>query len=203
MLILDVSVNDSEYILINLYNANTKKEQINVFSKMFALLKKFDINPKIQIIMVGDFNLLFDSKLDAQGGNPTMKKKSLAKLIELKEPYDLCDIWRVRNKKSRLCTFTQQHSSGFIQRRLDYIFISNTLQELVTTTEILTPISTDHSLVIFFLSKGNDCLRGKRFWKFYSSLTKDQNYITETKKLIRSFCTTNKFLCNRQVNGNS
>ena len=38
--------------------------------------------------MVGDFNLLFDSKLDAQGGNPTMKKKSLAKLIELKESYD-------------------------------------------------------------------------------------------------------------------
>ena len=46
ILILDVSVNDSEYILINLYNANTEKEQINVFSNMFALLKKFDINPK-------------------------------------------------------------------------------------------------------------------------------------------------------------
>ena len=26
---------DSEYILINLYNANTEKEQINVFSNMF------------------------------------------------------------------------------------------------------------------------------------------------------------------------
>ena len=62
ILILDVSVNDSDYILINLYNANTEKEQINVFSNMFALLKKFDINPKKQIIMAGDFNLLFDSK---------------------------------------------------------------------------------------------------------------------------------------------
>ena len=46
ILILDISVNDSEYILINLYNAYTEKEQINVFSNMFALLKKFDINPK-------------------------------------------------------------------------------------------------------------------------------------------------------------
>ena len=46
ILILDVSVNDSEYILINLYNANTEKEQINVFSNMFTLLKNFDINPK-------------------------------------------------------------------------------------------------------------------------------------------------------------
>ena len=59
---------------------------------MFALLEKFDINKKNQITMAGDFNLFFDSKLDAQGGNPTIKKKSLAKLIELKKPYDLCDI---------------------------------------------------------------------------------------------------------------
>ena len=78
---------------------------------MFALLKKFDINPKKQIIMAGDFNLLFDSKLDAQGGNPTLKKKSLAKPIELKQSYDLM--------KSRQFTFTQKHSSVFIQRRLD------------------------------------------------------------------------------------
>ena len=42
--------------------------------------------------------------------------------------------------KSRQFTFTQTHSSGFIQLRLDYIFISNALQELVTTTEILTLI---------------------------------------------------------------
>ena len=38
--------------------------------------------------MAGDFNLFFDLKLDAQGGNPTIKKKTLAKLIELKEIYD-------------------------------------------------------------------------------------------------------------------
>ena len=148
--------------------------------------------------MVGDCNLIFDSKLDAQGGNPTMKKKSLANLLNLKNLMT-CDIWRVRNMKSRQCTFTQQHSSGIIQRRLDYIFVSNTLQELVTTTEILTFISTDHSPVIFSLSKGNDCLRGKGFWKFSSSLTEDQNYITETKKLIRRFCTINESLYNRQL----
>ena len=90
---------------------------------MFALLKKFDINPKKHIIMAGDFNLLFDSKLDAQDGNPTLKKKSLAKPIELKQSYDLCDILRGKNMKSRQFTFTQKHFSVFIQRRLDYIFI--------------------------------------------------------------------------------
>ena len=48
ILILDVSVNDSEYIKINLCNTNTGKEQISVFSNMFALLKMFDTNPKKQ-----------------------------------------------------------------------------------------------------------------------------------------------------------
>ena len=36
--------------------------------------------------MAGCFDLLFDSKLDPQGGNPTIKNKCLAKLI------DLCEI---------------------------------------------------------------------------------------------------------------
>ena len=39
--------------------------------------------------MVGDFNLIFESQLDTQGENPTIKKKSLAKLIDLKKSYDL------------------------------------------------------------------------------------------------------------------
>ena len=37
ILILDVSINDSEYNLIELYNANTEKEQIKVLSNLFAL----------------------------------------------------------------------------------------------------------------------------------------------------------------------
>ena len=60
-----------------------------------------------------------------------------------------------KNKKSKQFTFTQKHSSGFIRRRLDYIFILNTLQEFETTTEILTSISTDRSPVLVSLSKEN------------------------------------------------
>ena len=96
--------------MINLYNANTEKEQIEVLSNLFALLKTFDINPSKQLIMAGDFNLFFNSNLDAAGENSTLKRKSLTKFIELKEAYDLCDIWRVRNAKVKQFTFTQQYS---------------------------------------------------------------------------------------------
>ena len=110
ILILEVSINDSEYILINLYNANTENEQINVMSSLFELLGEYDISPTKQLVMAGDFNLFFNSKLEAQGGNPTLKKKSLAKLIEFKETFDICDIWRVRNMKSKRFIFTPKHS---------------------------------------------------------------------------------------------
>ena len=72
--------------------------------------------------MAGDFNLFFNSKLDAASGNSTLKRKSLAELIELKEAYDFV---MSRNAKVKQFMFTQQHSSGFIQCRLNYFFISN------------------------------------------------------------------------------
>ena len=93
---------------------------------------------------------------------------------------------RVRNTKSNRFTFPKKHSSGFIQRRLDYILILNTLQKFETMTDILTPISTDHSPVLFSLSKEKITIRGTGLWKFNSSLTKDQNYKTEIRKLIRN-----------------
>ena len=119
---------------------------------LFAPVKTFDINPNKH--MAWDFNLFFNSKLDAAGGNPTLKRKSLAQHIERKEAYDFCDIWIIRNKKVKLFTFTQQHSSGFIQCRLDYFSILNGPQEFASTTDILTPISTDHSPVFFSFSQG-------------------------------------------------
>ena len=65
-----------------------------------------------------------------------------------------------------------KHSSGF---RLDYTLISNTFQKFVTMTEIMTSMLTDHSPVSFSLSEEKGYLTGKRFWKFNSSLIKDQN----------------------------
>ena len=84
--------------MINLCNANTENEQIDVLSSLFELLEEFDIILTKQLVMAGDFNLFFNSKLEAQGGNPTLKKKSLAKLIEFKETCDLCDIYMESKK---------------------------------------------------------------------------------------------------------
>ena len=91
ILILDVTINDINFVLINLFNANTETEQVSALNNLSSLLEKFDVRSEKNWILAGDFNLLLKSKLDAKGGKSTIKKKSLTKLIQLKESYDLCD----------------------------------------------------------------------------------------------------------------
>ena len=43
ILILDVTVDGSEYILVNIYNANTESEQLKVLNDLSELMKKVNI----------------------------------------------------------------------------------------------------------------------------------------------------------------
>ena len=58
-------------------------------------MKKVNITNGKQVVLAGDFNLFFDSNLEVMGSKPILKEKSVAKMVELKEEYDLCDIWRI------------------------------------------------------------------------------------------------------------
>ena len=100
-------------------------------------LKKLLIITKKSIIFGSDFNLIFHCKFDASRRNPLLKRKSLAKLIEIKEALYLCDIWRIRNPNVSRFTFWQNHVSGFIESRLDFFLISNILQESIIKADIL------------------------------------------------------------------
>ena len=121
-----------------------------------------------------------------EGGKPVIKKSKLAKLIQATENLDLCDIWRIRNPKRKRFTFRQHHSTGFIQRRLDYFFISNSLKESIKTTDTLAAFYTDHSPITFSLCHLKNFLRGKGLWKFNKFLIKNENYREQMKKLIKN-----------------
>ena len=78
ILILDVTINDVNFVLINLYNANTETEQVSVLNNLSSLLEKFDVTLEKNLIFAGDFNLFLNSKFDAKGGKPAIKKKILS-----------------------------------------------------------------------------------------------------------------------------
>ena len=130
-----------------------------------------------QIVLAGDFNFFFDTSLESYGGKPTLKKKSIAKFIELKEKFDLCDIWRIRNPKTKRYTFRQKHVSGLIQRRLDYFYISNSMQVSVKNTDVLASLLTNHSPIAFSYFNNEESNRGRAFWRFNNSLIENEEYV--------------------------
>ena len=67
------------------------------------MLEDIEIS-NIQIVFRGDFNLIFDCRLETDGGNTVLKKKSLAKLIVISGSLNLCDIWRIRNPQKTFFT---------------------------------------------------------------------------------------------------
>ena len=71
-------------------NAESKEPKV-MNQLIFGLKNQIKINKKI--FLAGGFNSSTDTKLEAMGGSPVLKKKSVAKLIEIREGSELCEIW--------------------------------------------------------------------------------------------------------------
>ena len=93
-------------------------------------------------------------------------------------------IWRIKNLNTKGYTFLQQHCSSYIQRRLDYFFTSNVLQESEKNPDVLAAFSTDHLPIIFSLFSKSEGTRGKGLWKHNNSLCDKSTYINSMNKHI-------------------
>lgn len=158
----DVTIDGQDYILINLYNANTESEQLEVMHQLALMLEELDINQEY--------------KVRSNGWEPC-----IVKLVEIKDCFELCDIWRIQNCSLQRYTFRRKYFSGLIQWRIGYIFLSNSLQEFISTIDILPDLSTDHSSVTFTVAKPLIFAKGSGFWKFNSSLINDEIYVSKMK----------------------
>ena len=84
---------------------------------LHLLLDSLDIRQNKRIILARDFNLLLDTTLEIKRGSPCSKKRYIAELIIIKETFDLCNNWRIRNPDAKQFTFRQKHVSYFTQGR--------------------------------------------------------------------------------------
>ena len=81
-------------------------------------------------------------------------------------------------------TFLQKHVSGLLQRRLDYFYLSISMQVSVKNTDVLASLLNDHSPVAYSYCKNEESNRGRGFWKFNNSLIENEEYVHEMKKFI-------------------
>ena len=77
-----------------------------------------------------------------------------------------------------------KRESLLIQRRLDYLLISDYLQDFIEEVDIIPSIKSDHSAITLQINSIEDKGRGPSHWIFNSSLLDDDNYVN----LITSRC---------------
>ena len=114
-----------------------------------------------------------------------IKEKSIAKLLKIIDKLDVCDIFRIRYPNLKRFTFHRRNP--VIQRRLDYIFCSNDIQEFVDKIEILPSYLSDHSPVFISVNLNSHLNRGSYGWKFNNSLLADSQYVNDFKTHSDSF----------------
>ena len=112
-LIIHSLIQDMLMVLVNYYAPNAENEQVKVLIQIKNTLDNLEISQNTSVILGGDFNLVFEKLLDTDGGNPSVKTKSLSKLQEIMTENDLCDIFRIHNPQE--LHFTWRNKNPFKQ----------------------------------------------------------------------------------------
>jgi hypothetical protein len=74
-----------------------------------------------------------------------------------------------------------------IQTRLDFFLITDTLQDLVASTNIVQNVWSDHSAISITLNFTGNYKRGSGHWKFNVSLLEDEVYTNTVKEKIQAW----------------
>ena len=115
------------FILVNIYAPNS--DEPDFFINVFKLLEKC----QGKRIIVGDYNLVLDEKLDRTDGSVEKHTKSLEILKSYIEDTMLTDVWRDRNDEDRIYTFIRKMKgkAKMIGSRLDFYLIDSSLSAWV------------------------------------------------------------------------
>ena len=93
ILAIKVKIDDSVFVLIKIYNTNTELERLRTLDALINILETFEYIQNKSVVLGGLFNVILNPSLDSEGGKPVIKKKTMAKLIQITDNLDLCDIW--------------------------------------------------------------------------------------------------------------
>lgn len=173
---LDIEVEDQKICFITAYGPNEDTP------KFYEHLSKVATELGNQnIIMVGDFNLVMDPKMDYYNYLHVNNPKAREKVIEIVSQLNLTDIYRELHPDNK--RYTWRKPTPLKQARLDFFLISNAILNTVQKSEILPSYKSDHSPISLCL-KLNELTHGKGLWKFNNSLLYDNEFLNTINQKI-------------------
>ena len=75
-IILKCFIQDSPFLLINLYNSHNENEQVQIIEKVPLAIENIDPNHSYNVVIGEDFNFIQDTVHDSDGGSPSNPKMS-------------------------------------------------------------------------------------------------------------------------------
>ena len=75
ILVIEVKIDDSVSVFIDIYNANTESEQLHTLNDLINILETFEDIQNKSLVLGGDFNVILNPSLDSEGGNQSLKKE--------------------------------------------------------------------------------------------------------------------------------
>ena len=183
-ILVEALVDGSKLNFLNIYAPNDQTQQVKFLRDLSTAALNQVVNERV--LLGGDFNCAL-SDLDKRGGRSFESKKAVIKEInEMKNTFDLVDMWRQKHPSAP--GFTWSNVSLKIQCRLDYLFASQNLENLITDCQIISNIFSDHSALQLYINpEEKEAKRGPGFWKFNNSLLTDKEYIELITKSIPTF----------------
>ena len=178
---LNITIDDTKFLVLNLYGPNKDKEQILFYNSIISKLMEDYSNSNI--VIGGDFNIYLNHILDKKGGT-AQNRKAKEQVDKLMETMGLCDIWRYMHPDKR--TFTWHQNDPFVMCRLDYFLISVDLVKYVKKCNVIEGRRSDHRIVNLKISKDKEVKKGPGFWKINNSLLNDRTYVQKIKQTIQS-----------------
>ena len=168
MSLVRIKHNEQLFIIINVYAYN--EDNPNYWLEVFKKFEQYESNQ----ILVGDFNLALDPKMDRSDPLAKNNSRSAEIINKYMEDKYLQDIWRMRNS-DRIYTFCRMRPK-FIGSRIDYILTDATIHSWVSRVHIIPGFRTDHSAVVINLEI-NQVKRGKRYWKLNTNVLFEIEYL--------------------------
>ena len=116
-------------------------------------------------ILWGDLNCISDEKLDKLGGNPLVRQAAMTILNTMTLQNNLVDIWRDQHHDARKFTRSRinPHDNPYIHTQIDKFYVTSTLANISTATDIIPFPFPDHAL--FYLRLTNNKM-GQRLLAF-------------------------------------
>ena len=170
-LILDLKVQEKTITIAGLYAPN--QDEPDYFVKVFRELAEHNNE---NLILCGDFNLVFDVELDRYDSTYN-HKKSLRVLQELMDMFMLVDVWRMSNPLAKKYTWQRydKKKKKLSASRIDYFLVNHGLTTEIQS-DIVSSVCTDHSMITITI-KLHSVMRGRGLWKLNTSLLTEKDYV--------------------------